>query len=73
MEQVTYCDRHSAARYIQNRGFPCAASTLRKLACIGGGPAFRKFGRRVVYSTADLDSWIDGRLSKPLSSTSEEA
>lgn len=32
-------------------------STLDKLRCFGGGPRFYKFGRAVVYSTADLDAW----------------
>ncbi|MCY1490018.1 hypothetical protein D9M68_237610 [compost metagenome] len=26
---------------------------------IGGGPRFRKFGRRVMYAAADLDAWAD--------------
>ncbi|HCC63444.1 MAG TPA: DNA-binding protein, partial [Pseudomonas sp.] len=26
---------------------------------IGGGPRFRKFGRRVMYAIADLDAWAD--------------
>jgi len=28
---------------------------------IGGGPKFRKFGRRVMYAVADLDTWADER------------
>jgi hypothetical protein len=28
---------------------------------IGGGPKFRKFGRRVMYAVADLDAWADQR------------
>jgi excisionase family DNA binding protein len=33
------------------------ASTLKKLRVIGGGPAFHRIGRRVVYSTEILDEW----------------
>ena len=33
------------------------ASTLKKLRVSGGGPAFHRIGRRVVYSTAILDEW----------------
>lgn len=33
--------------------------TLEKLRVIGGGPKFRKFGRRVMYAAADLDAWAD--------------
>jgi molybdenum cofactor biosynthesis enzyme MoaA len=35
--------------------------TLEKLRVIGGGPRFRKFGRRVLYATADLETWAVSR------------
>lgn len=35
--------------------------TLEKLRVIGGGPRFRKFGRRVMYASADLEAWADAR------------
>ncbi len=35
--------------------------TLEKLRVIGGGPRFRKFGRRVMYALSDLDAWADAR------------
>ena len=35
--------------------------TLEKQRVLGGGPRFRKFGRRVLYAIADLDAWADGR------------
>lgn len=35
--------------------------TLEKLRVIGGGPRFRKFGRRVMYALADLETWADAR------------
>lgn len=35
--------------------------TLEKLRVIGGGPRFRKFGRRVMYAVADLEAWADAR------------
>lgn len=73
MSATSYCDRECAARYIRGKGFPCTAGTLRKYACIGGGPKFRKFGRRVIYEISALDEWIESRLSKPLASTSEAA
>jgi hypothetical protein len=28
---------------------------------VGGGPRFRKFGRRVVYALDDLVSWAEAR------------
>lgn len=35
--------------------------TLEKMRVIGGGPRFRKFGRRVVYAMADLELWANAR------------
>jgi predicted DNA-binding transcriptional regulator AlpA len=32
--------------------------TLDKLRVTGGGPAFIKIGKRVIYDPADLDAWI---------------
>ncbi|MGI4813419.1 MAG: helix-turn-helix transcriptional regulator [Janthinobacterium lividum] len=33
--------------------------TLEKHRVIGGGPRFRKFGRRVMYAVVDLVAWAD--------------
>ena len=60
-----YLTRRQAAEYVKRKGLPCAASTLAKLATIGGGPSFQKFGRNVVYTCANLDAWIQARLSDP--------
>ena len=35
--------------------------TLEKQRVIGGGPRFRKFGRRVMYAVVDLETWADAR------------
>lgn len=35
--------------------------TLEKQRVIGGGPRFRKFGRRVMYALSDLETWADAR------------
>lgn len=63
--------RHEAAQYVIEKGYPTTYNTLQKLATIGGGPVFRKFGHRVVYYPSDLDNWVMGRLSPPLRSTSD--
>ena len=34
---------------------------IEKQRVIGGGPKFRKFGRRVMYAVADLDVWAAER------------
>ena len=64
--------RKEAARYLtQSRGLPVAPQSLAKYAVIGGGPAFRKFGRFPVYDVVDLDNWADGRLGPLQRSTSD--
>ena len=35
--------------------------TLEKQRVLGGGPRFRKFGRRVVYAIEDLETWANAR------------
>jgi molybdenum cofactor biosynthesis enzyme MoaA len=35
--------------------------TLEKMRVIGGGPRFRKHGRRVVYTLEDLRHWSAAR------------
>jgi hypothetical protein len=35
--------------------------TLEKMRTLGGGPRFRKLGRRVMYKQADLEAWADAR------------
>ena len=63
--------RREAADYLRGKGIPIASPTLAKLACLGGGPRFRKFGRTVLYESADLDAWIGERLTEKRRSTSD--
>jgi hypothetical protein len=35
--------------------------TLEKWRVIGGGPRFRKHGRRVVYRLEELETWSESR------------
>ena len=44
--------------------------TLEKMRTIGGGPRFRKFGRRVMYTLQDLEAWSNARTCE---STSDPA
>jgi hypothetical protein len=72
MSYVTYLRRRAAAEYLrEQRGIPCSEKTLAKLACIGGGPIYRRFGRIPLYLIADLDAYAEAKLSKPIRSTSE--
>jgi hypothetical protein len=66
-----YLTTTSAARFLTDeRGMPIATATLRKMRCIGGGPSFHRFGRRVLYSRTDLLNWALRRIGKPMASTS---
>ena len=44
--------------------------TLEKLRVVGGGPLYRKLGRRVIYAVSDLNDWADARTC---ASTTEAA
>jgi hypothetical protein len=64
--------RTEAAEYVQERwGYPLAPRTLAKLACIGGGPTFRRASRFPLYEVKDLDAWVRAKLTRPVRSTSE--
>lgn len=45
-----------------------SVSTLEKLRVTGGGPAYLKLGRRVVYQASDLDAW---KVARRTHSTSQ--
>ena len=65
--------REEAAEYLrQNAGFG-TTRWLAKLACVGGGPKFRKISKYPVYTTADLDAWIAEKVSRTYSSTADYA
>ena len=71
--EKNYLLRTEAAHFLTSHGFPVATRTLAKLACIGGGPTFRKYGNRPLYDPADLLEWAQARTSHPVTSTSELA
>ncbi|WP_400564390.1 helix-turn-helix domain-containing protein [Pseudomonas aeruginosa] len=55
-EPPRYLTNDEAAEYLR-----LSPRTLEKQRVIGGGPRFRKFGRRVMYAVVDLDTWADSR------------
>lgn len=70
--QPRYLDRREAAAYLTGvRGLPISWRTLQKMATVGGGPTYRIFGIRAVYTQSDLDTWADAKLSSPRASTSD--
>lgn len=67
----TFLRREQAAAYLQERYGAYTTETLAKLATIGGGPPFVKFGRFPLYRPGDLTAWAEARMSKLVHSTSE--
>jgi hypothetical protein len=64
--------RADAARYVREKwGIPCAARTLAKLACGGGGPEMRYAGRVPLYELEALDKWAAERIGPVRRSTSD--
>ncbi len=64
--------RKAASKYLDEKwGLPRAASTLAKLAVIGGGPIFRKAGRIPLYEPADLDKYAEDQLGRTMRSTAD--
>jgi hypothetical protein len=64
-------DRRQAAAFLTERGWKTAPSTLAKLACIGGGPPFRSYGKRPLHKGADLLAWAEARTTGPRRSTTD--
>ena len=59
-----YVDTAAAARILG-----VSVSFLNKSRVVGGGPTFRKLGRSVRYSPADLHAWAAANARR---STSDE-
>ena len=73
-ERTRFMRRGAASDYLfATWGIERARSTLAKLACVGGGPRFRKAGRWPLYDPADLDAWARELLGEPVRSTSQAA
>jgi len=63
--------RVEAAEFLTLEGYPTALTTLNKLATVGGGPKFLRFGRIPLYDPDDLLAWAHARCSQKVASTSE--
>jgi hypothetical protein len=64
--------RSEASAYLlETHGVSRTTAYLAKLAVTGGGPQFRKLGKKPYYTATDLDDWIAAALSKAVTSTSE--
>lgn len=63
--QSRYRDRRQAAAYLTELGLKTSPKTLGKLATVGGGPRYRLYGNRAIYTDPDLDDWAESKLSAP--------
>jgi hypothetical protein len=65
------------ARFLSNREaatfLNLSPRTLEKMRVQGGGPTFRKFGRRVQYAPSDLELWANARSYDSTSDASYDA
>lgn len=66
-----YLSREEAAQYLtEQRGLKTSKLTLQKWVTTGGGPSYRRFGKRAVYLISDLNDWAEQKLSAPRRSSS---
>lgn len=63
--------RTQLASALTEAGFPISVPTIATKATRGGGPPFRRFGRKPLYRWGDALAWAHSRLSPVISSTSE--
>ncbi len=57
--------RDCVATALTTAGFPTAASTLATMACRGGGPEFKLYGRTPIYEWGTSLDWAKARLRRP--------
>jgi hypothetical protein len=63
--------RAMAAEALSAAGYPVRQATLATKASRGGGPRFRRFGKKPLYRWGDALEWAQSLLSPPMSNTSE--
>jgi hypothetical protein len=69
-----FADPPDAALFLTNEmGQPTSEQTLAKWRCLGGGPVFQRFGRRIKYRKDRLREFALSRISGEQRSTSEAA
>ncbi len=63
--------RDKGAVALSNLGYPVTKATLATLATRGGGPVYRRFGKRALYRWSDLVGWAEARCGAAVRSSSE--
>jgi hypothetical protein len=64
-EEQPLVDTRKAADTLTAEGYPTSPATLTKYRCIGGGPEYEMWGRRVGYTVPNLLKWARSRRVKP--------
>lgn len=73
MQTPHFLRRKAAGEYLKSKFGFGSEKTLAKLACVGGGPEFRKAGTAALYEPEKLDQWAAAKISAPLASTSQSS
>ena len=71
-EVTTYIPPDQAAQFLLENYGSGSVRSLAKARCYGGGPGYRQFGRRVLYTRSALVAWAEAKLSAPRRSTSDQ-
>ena len=66
----TLLTRGATAAALNDAGFPISPATLATKATRGGGPPYRRFGRKPLYEWGTALEWARSRLSAPVPNTS---
>ena len=53
-----YLTRTEAAEYLRSLGAHYTPDTLKVYACLGKGPAYRRIGKRAMYTVRDLAEFV---------------
>ena len=70
MQPVQFLRRKTAGEYLKSTFGFGSERTLAKLACVGGGPEFRKAGAVALYEPSKLNEWALAKIGAPKKSTS---
>lgn len=71
MSSQKFFRRKDAGAYLRATFGFGSEKTLAKLACMGGGPEYRKVGPMVIYEKDTLEAWALKQIGAPIRHTSE--
>ncbi len=71
MHSAQFLRRKAAGEYLKSKYGFGSEKTLAKLACLGGGPEFRKAANAAIYEPAKLDAWALAKIGPSQRSTSD--